>query len=170
MRGDINSSEETKFTICKKYRSDTSSFSGLGVLTQFTSLLVVAIGFVLRTIYIKLIKFVRDNKTTKQANATFISILIVSFFNTGMVYLIASSDFSEISGDDSGFFKGVYTDITAQWFLDIGTLIAETTAINIVSPVLEFILFWGIRHLKRMIDQRSFCPCDSSRTRAKSIF
>lgn len=141
----------------------------MAALTKATAFLVVAIGFVLRTIFIKLIAAVKDNKTTKQANATMISILIVTFFNTGLVYLIASSDFSELSGDDSGFFRGVYTDITAQWYLDIGTLIAETTVINIVAPLAEFIVFWLIRQLKRMIDQRSLCPCDITKTRAKTI-
>lgn len=170
MRGDTKDIVEiAKYPICQKYRNDTSSVGSLGVLTQLTSLLVVAIGFVLRTVFIKLIAGVGENKLTKQANSTMISILIVSFFNTGLVYLIASSDFSELSGDDSGFFRGVYTDITAQWYLDIGTLIAETTAINIVAPLIEFFFFWCIRHLKRVIDQRSLCPCDNTKTRAKTI-
>ena len=161
--------EGTKYPICKKFKGDTSSVGSLGALTQATAFLVVFIGFVLRTLYINLITCVKEHKTSKQANATMISILIVTFFNTGLVYFIASSDFSELSGGDSGFFRGVYTDVTSQWFVDIGNLIAETTAINIVSPLVEFLFFWSIRHIKRIIDQKAICPCDNRNTRAKTI-
>ena len=80
------------------------------------------------------------------------SVLIVSFFNYGILYIIAPWNFAEAGADEDNFFTGVYTDFTAQWFMDIGDLIAETTLLNIFFPILEFILFWGIRHLKRMWD------------------
>ena len=66
-------------------------------------------------------------------------------------------------------FSGIYTDFSAQWFLDIGGLIAQTTALNIVFPLLEYLMFWFIRHVKRMIDQKSLCPCDKRKTNAKTI-
>ena len=97
------------------------------------------------------------------------SVLIVSFFNYGIIYIIAPWNFVEQGARDGDFFSGVYTDFTSQWFMDIGSLVAQTTAINIIFPLVEFLLFWLIRHLKRMIDQRSCCPCDRKKTRAKSI-
>ena len=53
--------------------------------------------------------------------------------------------------------------------MDIGPLVAQTAFLNIGFPILEYLFFWGIRHVKRMIDQRSLCPCDKRRTHAKTI-
>lgn len=36
-------------------------------------------------------------------------------------------------------------------------------------PVLEFFIFWGLRLLYRMIDQRSIWPSDPSKTHCKTI-
>ena len=53
--------------------------------------------------------------------------------------------------------------------MDIGELVATTTAFSLVSPFAEFIFFGSIRTLKRMIDQRSLCPCNKRNTNAKTI-
>ena len=97
------------------------------------------------------------------------SVLIVSFFNYGILYIIAPWSFAEQGAKDGDFFSGIYTDFSSQWFLDIGTLIATTHILNIVAPLLEYLLFWFFRHLRRMYDQRSCCPCNRRKTNAKTI-
>lgn len=59
--------------------------------------------------------------------------------------------------------------MNSQWFLDIGSLIAETTAISIFSPTIEALTFYGIRILGRCVDQRSCCPCNKKNTNAKTM-
>ena len=48
-------------------------------------------------------------------------------------------------------------------------MIAETTAIGLVFPILEALVFLGIRILKRCIDQKTPCPCNKQNTRATTI-
>ena len=138
-------------------------------MVQFTSLLVVLVNFVLRKLFLILIACAGENKASKQASASMFSVLLVSFFNYGILYIIGPWNFIEWSAEEGKFFSGIYTDFTAQWFLDIGGLVAQTTALSVVFPVLEYFLFWFIRHVKRMIDQRSLCPCDKKKTNAKTI-
>jgi len=140
------------YPICKKWRDDTSSLSGLGALTQATALLIVVANFILRTVFIKLVTFVRYNKESKQANDTMVSVLLVSVFNYGLLYIIAPWNFAEVGASDADFFSGIYTDFTSQWFLDIGSMIATTSALNILSPLIELLVFWCIKVLKRMWD------------------
>ena len=52
----------------------------------------------------------------------------------------------------SDYLTGIYTDFNSEWFNDIGSLIVETTFINIFSPIAEFFFFLLKRVIKRMID------------------
>ena len=131
--------------------------------------LVVLICFGLRNIFIKLVFFSGENKSTKIASATMYTVLLVTFFNYGLLYIIAPANFNWIGAEEGSFFSGIYTDFTSQWFLDIGVLILETSAFNIIFPLIEFLLFLIIRVIKRCIDQKSICPTDKYKTRAKTI-
>jgi hypothetical protein len=71
------------------------------------------------------------------------SIIVVYFFNYCIVYIIAPWSFKKASSADRGFFSGIYTDLTSQWFLDIGIMITYTALLNAIFPVLEFLLGWG---------------------------
>lgn len=84
--------------------------------------------------------------------STFKSILVVTFFNYGVLYLIAPWNFSEQGMQDGDFFSGIYTDFTPQWYLDIGTLVAGTAVINMVSPIASFLASATLRFLKRVFD------------------
>ena len=99
-----------------------------------------------------LINWVGENKLTKQASASMFSVLIVSFFNTGILFIIGPWNFVELGSNTGGFFSGIYTDFTDQWFMDIGGLVAETTVFSLFAPLAEFAAFWAIRVVKRMID------------------
>ena len=98
------------------------------------------------------------------------SVLVVSFFSAGILYVVAPWSFAEQGFQDGDFFSGLYTDFTSGWFLEIGSLIAQTTFISIFFPIIEFGVFWlATRHLKRCMDQKSCCPCNKKNTNAKSI-
>ena len=155
--------------ICENYLKETNSIGAIGVVTSLTSALVVASGFVLRTCFIKLVACAKENKTSKSAAATMKLVLFVTFFNAGILYVLAAWSFRELGSTDGGFFNGVFTDFNSQWFLDIGNLIAETTFINIFAPTIEAVVFTGIRILKRCLDQKSLCPCDKHKSNAQNI-
>ena len=157
------------YPICQLWREKTSEMGLLALITQSTAFAVVMINFLLRNIFIKLISLSKMGRYSKESNATMFSILLVSFFNYGILYIIAPWSLSESGASDGDFFSGIYTDFSSQWFLDIGILVTETTVLNIAGPLVEYLFFWFIRHLKRMYDQRSLCPCKRQNTNAKTI-
>lgn len=142
---------------------------GLGNLASAVSFYIVFISFVLRFIFIKLLTCVKAPQASIIASATMYSVLLVSFFNAGLTYVLAPWSFRESGSLDHSFFDGIYTDFVSQWFLDIGALIAETTVINIFAPTIEAFCFYGLRLLGRVIDQRSCCPCNNRNTNATTI-
>ena len=161
--------EPIEYPICLKWSKETSEMSLLSILVQSTSFSVVLINFCLRNIFIWLISFAKLSRYSLLAVSTMYSVLIVSFFTYGILYIIAPWSFAELGVRDGDFFSGIYTDFSAQWFLDIGNLIVQTTIINIVGPLLEYLFFWLFRHLRRMLDQKSCCPFKKHNTYSKTI-
>ena len=48
--------------------------------------------------------------------------------------------------------EGRYTDFSVNWYKDVAGIIISTMIFNIAYPVIEFLLFYSIRFLKRFID------------------
>lgn len=87
--------------------------SALGALVQGTSSLVVLVNFVLRKLFISLIMCSGENKNSKVASASMFSVLVVSFFNYGILFIIGPWNFVELDAEEGTFFSGIYTDFTA---------------------------------------------------------
>ena len=164
---------EDYYEICKSFKDETELVSFAGFLSNGTSFLVVLISFILRKVFISLVQCAGFNKNSQEATATMSWVLIVSFFNYGVLYIIAPWNLRAIVNEnytsDSDLFTGIYTDFTHQWFNDIGSLVATTTATNIVFPLIEFAGFLLIRVVKRCVDQKTVCPTNKYNTNAKTM-
>ena len=62
---------------------------------------------------------------------------------------------------------GKFTDFNTEWFNSIGKTIRDTMWFNAIYPLIEFVAFYLIRLLFRLID--SSCTLDKYRTKSKSI-
>lgn len=93
-------------------------------LTQAAAFFVVLTGFILRTIFIKLILFTKPSKQSQVASASMYSVLVATFFNAGILYILAPWSFAEQGVQDGDFFSGIYTDFTPTWFMNIGSMVA----------------------------------------------
>ena len=81
------------------------------------------------------------------------SIFYIYFLNSGILYVLAPWDSRELNIPIiNTLFRGVYTDLNANWFDDIGASIASTMLFNLMYPPIEFFGFWGLRHLYRVVD------------------
>jgi hypothetical protein len=48
--------------------------------------------------------------------------------------------------------EGRYTDFTVNWYKDVGGIIISTMMFNIAYPIAEFLIFYAMRFIKRLID------------------
>lgn len=71
---------------------------------------------------------------------------------------------------DSLYARGIYNDFTSTWFLDVGSLIHQIAFFNMFMPPIEFFIFFAIRHLRRMWDQRTLIIGDYKCTHCRSIY
>jgi hypothetical protein len=99
-----------------------------------------------------------------------ISIFYMSIFSYGFIYLSAPWDSRESkSSVVELFFGGIYTDLNAYWFNDVGVLIVATMISQMVYPLIEFLGYWALRYAMRAWDQRSFIATDPFKTHSKTL-
>ena len=113
--------------------------------------------FIIRSVMMWVATKLRFKNMTEETNWIMLSIFTMNLFNYGFVYLLAPWDSRDANMIIQGFFGGVYTDLNAFWFNDVGVMIASTMIFNMYYPALEFIGYWALRYLFRVIDQCSLC-------------
>jgi len=145
--------------------------TGMGyVLEQVFNYLVVIASFAFRTLFIWIGEKIHFTSLTAETKFVMLSVFYVTYINYGLIYLFASLDIrsSKIPLIEH-LFNGLYPEFNALWYNDIGVLIIAIMISNMYWPVLEFFLFYGIRLLYRMIDQRTLLPLNPLNTNCKSI-
>jgi len=111
--------------------------------------------------------------SNESKKATFItySVFYTQFFQTGILCLIAPWCVREFTtGFINSFFGGIYTDMNAFWFADVGYVIVFNMCFNASWPIMEFFLFYALRHVKRMRDQKKFWPNAIEKTTTETLF
>jgi len=112
----LSNGNKESFEICKEFKASTGLVSFAAFISNGTSFLVVLISFILRKIFITLVQMAGFNKNSQEATATMTWVLIVSFFNYGVLYIVAPWNFRPIVTEnkytDTDFFSGIYTDFT----------------------------------------------------------
>lgn len=94
----------------------------------------------------------------------------MNIFNYGAVYMLAPWDSRDSKIPmTQAFFGGIYTDINAYWFNDVGNLIVSTMLFNAYYPIIEFFGYFAMRFAFRCLDQRTFWPNKPTETQSKTI-
>ena len=153
--------------ICKVYYQ---YMTGIGYILQSTfSYLIVGASFAIRYLIIFLSEKIRFFSFTEETQFALTSVFWITFLNYGIIYLVAAWDCrnSHIPFVTK-LFDGLYPDFNALWFNDIGVLIVAIMLANLYWPQLEFFMYWGIRLLYRMWDQRTLFPTNERNTRCKT--
>jgi len=65
--------------------------------------------------------------------------------------------------------SGIYTDFNSYWFKDIGYIMIYDMVFNVFWPLIEFAMYYAIRHIYRMIDQCKFWPNNPHKTKCTTI-
>jgi len=71
------------------------------------------------------------------------SIFVSTFINTGIILLFTNADlkYSILYWIP---INNQYSDISKDWYLDIGVALVKTMAIMAVFPYVEFVMFYAI--------------------------
>lgn len=125
----------------------------LSITNFMVSLCIVAVNSLLKLIINLLSKYERFRSKTEKRNYIFVSLFFLMYFNTAITTLLANSNFS------IGISKlqGRYTNLTREWYDDVGYSLTVTMIVSIFSPhVFELLILWPIGILKRKLCSKCF--------------
>ena len=136
------------------------------LLPTALSYVLTGINFVLRTACIMLIDWVGFNTETKRLMKTTTVTFLVQFFNTAFLLLLVGANMSEqpITFWLTG---GQFSDFNSMWFRSIGNTLVGTMYFNAWFPIIEALMYLGLRILFRVMDKG--CSCDRYKTKKTSI-
>ena len=136
------------------------------VLINGLSYALAIINYILRTVCIMLIDWVGFPTETERLSKTTTVTFLVQFFNTAFLLLLVGANLSEqpITFWLTG---GEFTDFNSTWFRSIGNTLIGTMWFNAWFPILESLLYYGLRLFFRILDRG--CSCDRYKTGKTSI-
>lgn len=139
---------------CYQYSMD---LSGGALLTNAVSYSIVIVNIILRTINIIFITKIGYHTESEQIKAVMTAVFISTFFNTAILLLLTNANLSETFLKFLPVHEGIFTDLTQNWYLDIGPSLVQTMLINAFFIYAEFAIAFGMKFLFRCLDRKSCC-------------
>jgi len=102
---------------------------------------------------------------TERLSKTTTVTFLVQFFNTAFLLLLVGANLSE--QPITFWMSGQFSDFNSMWFRSIGNTLIGTMWFNAWFPILESLMYFGIRLLFRILDRG--CSCDKYKTKKTSI-
>jgi len=148
-----------------------TGFVIFNVISQSVSIFIIMLNFIARLFFMCLAEYVGFRNDSEKASFITTTVFVSAFFQTGWLCLVApwstSREFDE--GGVNKLFTGIYTDFNPDWFADVGYTIQYNMIFNIFWPIMEFFMYYGLRHLTRMWDQRKWWPNAPEKTRSQTL-
>lgn len=117
------------------------------------SVAIVVINTILKTVMIKLIKYIGEDTHSAQLKSITNGVFVAQYFNTGFLMLLSYSNFAEVGLPFANLFDGPYYDFTTEWYAVVGWKLTQTMIINAFMPVVEFCIAYSMKWFFRRQDR-----------------
>ena len=157
--------------ICEDYNYFARSFGFGFFAVQGYHWTIVLVAKVINKLYISLAAKHRFPSKAHETIHMTLSIFAVNMVLYGIVPYLATADLrTENAGNIlPRIFSGMYFELNAEWFQDVGLLVSKTMCFNIFMPPIEFAGGWVIRYLSRVRDQGWGWRGDLNNSKSHSI-
>ena len=142
------------------------SFQKGTALSSAVSYGIVVFNIIIREVNIILIKTVGYHTESGQTSSIFIAIFVATFLNTGLLILLTGAN-TEQTFLSWLPLRGDYSDLDANWYLDIGPALIKTMLINSIYPYIDIAISYGMKLAFRAKD--TCCCCLKRPTRLLTI-
>ena len=94
------------------------------VLGTSISVVIVVVNLILKTTIIRMVYAIGEETQSKQKSTITYAVFLAQFVNTGFVILLVNANLSEhLPPYLAKYFKGLFYDYSALWYVDVGTKI-----------------------------------------------
>lgn len=136
-------------------------------LSSSISYVLTGFNYILRTVVIMAVTWIGYKTETEQLERITSVTFYCQFFNTAFILMLVDADLRE--QPITLFFKwGDNGDFNPSFYKTAGNALVSTMIFNAYYPIIEFLMYWGMRVLFRVLD-RGFCTCSSFVTKKTSI-
>ena len=155
---------------CHKY---FVQFGGGYALGELVTVVITVVNLVIRDVVIWMIKKVGYHTNTAEISAIMVTIYVTTFFNTGVLLLLADANLSQIKMLSwlPGF-KGPFPDLTEEWYIVIAPSLILTMVLNAIAPWISVCSGLASQALFRGLDQgfsTYLCCKPDKTTKCKTI-
>jgi len=117
------------------------------------SFFITFVNVIIRAFVIWMIKKVGYHTLTAEIATIMITIYVMTFFNTGVLLLLADANFTQIKALSwiPGF-KGPFPDLTEEWFVVIAPSLVFTMFLNAIYPYIDICIALATSALFKSLD------------------
>ena len=123
------------------------------------TVVIVVVNVILKKTTIYLVTWIGYDTHSEIMTKITNGVLLVLFFNTGILMLIVNANLSEVSGTLGHIFDGQYYDYSPTWYAKIGNTLVHTMLLNAFMPIIFEALECVLRWLEIAYDSRMWCQC-----------
>lgn len=123
------------------------------------TVVIVLVNLILKKTTIYLVTWIGYDTHSEIMTKITNGVLLVLFFNTGILMLIVNANLSEVSNYLGQIFDGQYYDYSPTWYSKPGNTLVHTMLLNAFMPF----IFEALECLERWIfiayDSKMWCKC-----------
>jgi len=160
-----NNDTDEPLPICQVY-TDTAATAYF--INSSLGYMVTGVNWVIRTVIITLITWIHYKTETAQLTAITLFTFLAQFFNTAFLFLMVNANMSE-QPLTFALTSGSFTDFNSGWFKSVGNVLVDAMVFNAWFPIVEIVLYAGIRELYRFCDRGYSFNCSKYNTRSKTL-
>ena len=97
---------------------------------------IVVMNVLLRLITIHLVTWIGYDTHSEIMTKITNGVLLVLFFNTGMLLNLVKANLSDVSPMLGSIFNGVYYDYSPSWYAKVGNRLVHTMLLNAFMPII----------------------------------
>jgi hypothetical protein len=155
---------------CHKY---FVQFGGGYALGELVTVVITVVNLIIRDVVIWMIKKVGYHTNTAEISAIMVTIYVATFFNTGILLLLADANLSQVKMLSwlPGF-KGPFPDLTEEWYIVIAPSLILTMVLNAIAPWISVCSGLASQAVFRGLDQgfsTYLCCKPDKTTKCKTI-
>lgn len=121
-------------------------------MSNLVTFLVSCINIVIRKLNIALIQKIGFHTESEQTSMIMTSIFVATFINTGIILMLTNANLTYSPLSMVPIYNQ-YADLDRNWYLDIAPALTQTMIIMALFPYPEFVGWWGIKKVFRMMDR-----------------
>ena len=133
------------------------------IFTNGMTVVIIAVNFILKQLTIHLVIWIGYDTHSKVMTRITNGVILVLFFNTGILMTMTQANLSEMSSVLGTVFSGVYYDYSPAWYARVGNTLVHTMLANAFMPIIFESIANAMEWFQIGKDSGKWCGCGKAK-------